>query len=74
MVKKKVEYICQHLRQLNVIEQLPDADVPPEQLINRATDVLSSALTYLAVHIRYEGGRFGVVGRLPSVSWSNWFP
>lgn len=67
MVQNKVEYICHHLRQLNVIEHFPDADVPSEQVVNRATDVLSSALTYLAVHIRYEGGQFGLVGRLPSV-------
>jgi len=30
-------------------------------MLNRATDI-SAVLTYLAVHIRHEPGRFGVVG------------
>ena len=66
MVEKTVDYICRQLEQLGIIEQLPDADVPPEYLINRATDVLSATLTYLAVHIQHQPGRFGVFGILPN--------
>ena len=64
VVEKTVEYICRQLEQLDIIEHLPDADVPPEYLINRATDVLSATLTYLAVHIHHQPGRLGVIGRL----------
>src|SRR5271154_2544257 len=63
LIQKNVEYICQHLGQLSVIEHLPDTDDQPKQLTNRATDVLSAALNYLAVHIRHEPGRFGVFGK-----------
>ena len=59
-----MEYICRQLEQLDIIEHLPDADVAPDHLINRATDVLSATLTYLAVHIHHQPGRFGVIGIL----------
>jgi hypothetical protein len=65
-VQNKVEYISLQLGQLSVIENLPDANIEPNQLINRATDVLSTALTYLAVHIGREPRFLGVLGRLPS--------
>ena len=61
-----MEYICRQLEQLDIIKHIPDADVPPDYLINRATDVLSATLTYLAVHIHHQPGRFGVFGRLPN--------
>ena len=62
-----MEYICEHLQQLEIIEDLPEADVPPEPLTNRATDVLSATLSYLAVHILHQPGRFGVVGKILSM-------
>jgi len=62
MVQSKVEYICRKLTELKIIEDLPNANIPTEHLTNRATDVLSSALTYLALHIRHEPGSSGVVG------------
>jgi len=61
-VEKTVDYICRQLAQLSVLESLPDGHVQPEQLMNRATDILSAVLTYLAIHIRHEPGPFGVVG------------
>ena len=64
MVEKTVDYICRQLSRLKVIEGLPDAKIESETLINRATDVLSGALTYLAVYITREPGVFGVLGRL----------
>ena len=62
MVEKTMDYICRQLGRLEVIEGLPDAKIESETLINRATDVLSGALTYLAVHISREPGVFGVLG------------
>jgi hypothetical protein len=65
LIQKNMEYICRQLGQLNVVEDLPDTnDDQPKQLTNRATDVLSASLNYLAVHIRRDSGRFGVVGTL----------
>jgi len=63
-VLKKMDYICRQLGQLNITRDLPETDVLPEQLINRATDVLSATMTYLAVHIQREPGCFGVLGNL----------
>ena len=64
LIQKNVDYICRQLGQLNVIEGLPDTnDNQPKQLSNRATDVLSASLNYLAVHIRRDSGRFGLVGK-----------
>src|SRR5271154_3179572 len=67
LIQKNVEYICRQLGELNVIEHLPDTDDQPKHLINRETDVLSASLQYLAVHIRRESGRFGLVGKLLSI-------
>jgi len=64
MVEKTMDYICRQLSRLKVIEGLPDAKIESETLINRATDVLSGALTYLAVHLSREPGVFGVLGRM----------
>jgi len=63
MIQKKVEYICRQLEELIVIEHLSDANVPTDDLINRATNVLSAVLMYLAIHIRHESGRFGRVDK-----------
>ena len=63
MVEKTVEYICRQLSYLKVIERLPDSKIESvEDLINRATDVLSAALSYLAFHINREPGMLGVLG------------
>jgi hypothetical protein len=62
VVQKTVEYICQQVGQLKIVENLPEANIRPDQLINRATDVLSASLNYLAVYIRREPGLFGVLG------------
>jgi len=70
VVQKKVDYICRQLEQLNAIKDLPEADAQPEQVTNRATDVLTAIMTYLAIHIRHE--RFGVLGSLHSVCNTNW--
>ena len=69
-VQNKVEYICRQLTQLKIVEDLPDADVPTETLVNRATDVLSASIIYLAVHIQHEPGQFGVIGRISNFSAS----
>jgi hypothetical protein len=62
-VEKKLEYISQQLGQVEIIKQLPDIqNVQTDALVNRAMDVVSAALLFLAVHIRHESGRFGIIG------------
>jgi len=69
MVEKRVDYICKQLGQLRVIEQIP-TEIPLEhrQLLNRAADVLSAVLTFLAVNIRRAPSVLGVAGKIPRES------
>lgn len=64
-VQRNIDYICRQLELLNVVGEFPAADLQAEPVTNRATDVLSSAMNYLAVHIRHEPGSLGVLGILP---------
>jgi hypothetical protein len=57
-----LDYIHRQLSQLKVVNDLPDSCVPPTALINRAVDVKSCALEYVAVHIRHESGLLGTLG------------
>jgi len=61
-VEKALEFIHRQLQQLEVINELPDTDVRPIALINRAVDVESAVMTFIAVHIRHEGNRLGLIG------------
>jgi hypothetical protein len=61
-VEKALEFIHYQLQQLEVINELPDSEVRPTALINRAMDVKSAVLTFIAVHIRHEGNRLGLIG------------
>jgi hypothetical protein len=65
-IEKTLDYIYRQLGQLTGIQSLPDSVVPPQALINRATDVKSAVLVYVAVHIRYEGIRCGIIGMYAS--------
>jgi len=57
-----LDYMYRHLGQLAVVDDLPDIMVPSIPLSNRALDVKSAALIYLAVHIRHQGNRLGITG------------
>lgn len=61
-VEKALEFIHRQLQQLEVINELPDSEVRPTALINRAMDVESAVLTFITVHIRHEGNRLGLIG------------
>lgn len=65
-IEKTLDYIYRQLGQLTAIQSLPDSVVPPQALINRATDVKSAVLVYVAVHIRHEGIRCGIIGMCAS--------
>jgi hypothetical protein len=62
---ERFEYISRQLAQLEIVKNLPDADVSSDHLVNRAMDVLSASLMYMAIQIRHEAGYFGVAGKLP---------
>jgi hypothetical protein len=57
-----LDYISRQLGQLDIVKRLPNAGVPSDQLVNRAMDVLSTSLKYLAVHIHRESAHLGVIG------------
>jgi hypothetical protein len=61
-----LDYISRQLGQLDIVQKLPDAGVPSDQLANRAMDVLSASLKYLAVHIHRESARLGIIGNIGS--------
>ena len=60
-VDKTLGYISRQLGQLEIIKKLPSG-FRPDQVINRATDVLSAAFCYLNVHICREANRLGIIG------------
>jgi hypothetical protein len=62
-VEKNLDYISRQLGLLEIIKRLPDTGVQPDQLVNRTVDVFSAALMYLAIHIRHESNRLGVMGK-----------
>jgi len=66
-----LDYVAQQLVLLDITAQLPDAKARPDQLINRATDVLSAAFCYLDVRIRYEAHCLGIFGKTSSISRSS---
>lgn len=61
-MEKKLDYISRQLGHLEIIKRLPEAEVKSDEIVNRAMDVLSAALNYLAVHIRHESSRLGIIG------------
>jgi hypothetical protein len=61
-----LDYISRQFIQLEIIKQLPDARARPDQVINRATDVLSATFCYLDDRICREASRLGLLGKAPS--------
>jgi hypothetical protein len=63
-IEDMLDYMYRQLEQLEIVagDDLPNAAIPSKALQNRSMDVKSAALVYLSVHIRYEGGRLGIIG------------
>lgn len=53
--------MCQQLERLEILNILPD-DIDQESIFNRAIDVRSSSMLYLAVNIHHDATRFGNLG------------
>jgi hypothetical protein len=52
---------------LKVIETLPKDLQQLESVFDRALDVRSASMIYLAVHILHESTRFGTMGTIPRI-------
>ena len=59
-----MEYMCQLLRQIEAVEKFSD-DLDNESLVNRAIDVRSASMLYLAAHVRHGKNRLGEIGASP---------
>ena len=57
-----LDYMCQQLEQLDIVQSLPDDLVQATLVINRAMDVRSTFMHYLALHIRHDASPLGTVG------------
>jgi hypothetical protein len=62
-IEKALDYIYYQLGQLYVIHDLPVSSVPSEALINRALNVKSAVLTYIATHLSHDCNRLGIGGK-----------
>lgn len=59
---KTLDYICRHLTHLNVVNDVPE-DLPHRDvLVNRALDIRSSSMLYLAIQLKHDKNRFGFTG------------
>jgi hypothetical protein len=65
-IEKGLDYISRQLGQIQIIENLPTAEVKSQTLVNTAMDVRSSVMRYLAIQIRHESTHFGILGKLPN--------
>jgi hypothetical protein len=57
--------MCQRLEQLDIIQKLPLDIEDCDSLINRAVDVRSACMLYIASHISHNTTRLGIFGALP---------
>ena len=57
-----LEYLYQELEQLAIVKQLPESVDQREAVVNRALDIRSSCMVYLAQHISHQSTQFGVIG------------
>jgi hypothetical protein len=69
-----LETITQFVEQLTVLELLPDDLKKRDFVLNRALDVRSAAMVYLAICIRHNSIRGGIPGIFcPSITPPNLF-
>jgi hypothetical protein len=59
---RTLDHICQQLEQLAILDVLPNDLEQRDVIINRALDVRSAAMLFLAIAIRYEATSFGIPG------------
>jgi hypothetical protein len=64
---KLLDFMCQQLEQLKVIDSIPKDIRQLDSLINRALDVRSACMRYLAINIRHDATIFGTPGTPTSI-------
>lgn len=62
--EKTLNYMYQQLEQLEILDILPDDLEQRESVINRAMDVRSASMLYLAVNIRFQTTPLGDLGKM----------
>jgi len=59
---KALDYFVQQLEELEVVSVLPDDIDQRDYILNRALDVRSASMLYLAVHLRHRSTPLGTLG------------
>ena len=57
-----LDYMCQQLEQLTIIDRLPEDLEQLESLVNRAMDVRTAFMVYLATHMGHDTTPLGNIG------------
>ena len=61
-IERHLDFISRQLGHLQIVDTLPDVSISSQSLVNTAIDVRSAVLRYLAIQIRNESSRMGIVG------------
>jgi hypothetical protein len=59
-----LDYMCQQLEQLDILDILPQDLEQRQIVINRALDVRSASMLFLALNIRHDSTFLGIPGNL----------
>jgi len=62
-----LDYICHQWEQLAILNSLPKDLEQRDFVINRALDVRSASMRYLAINIRHHSTSFGIPGKVVRV-------
>jgi len=57
-----LDYLCQQLEQLAILDIIPEDLEQRDFVINRALDVRSAAMLFLAMNIRHDSTFLGIPG------------
>jgi hypothetical protein len=57
-----LDYMCQQLEQLDIVRILPGELEDYRSVINRAVDIRSACMLYIAYHVQHEQTNFGILG------------
>jgi hypothetical protein len=64
-LERMLDYLCQQFAHLKLVNVLPDDLEQRDFVVNRALDVRSASITYLAVTIRHDATLLGTPGTTP---------
>lgn len=61
-MSETLDFMCQQLEQLEIIDTLPTDIGKLESIVNRGLDIRSACMVYLGIHIRHDTTPFGNLG------------